>query len=266
MVKQTVRLVLSGLFVGLFVIGCFLCASLSCSTSPNTLHSSSAHSTEKEIISEITQMSVLVLYEESAGSGVLFKCDNKVLVLTAAHVICDGDYSNLATIDKSSFTYATKQIRLAGHKHNSEQVLWASLGTLVTINPDMDYAILEVDIGETSHMRMTSFDISDAEIGEEIFLVGSPMWKVGTVTKGIVCHSHRKLGLPIFGIIEYIQTDAAGGPGSSGGGMFRSSDGVCIGIAVVKDNVLGIMMILPIGTIVQDLAESKLNAIELPCS
>lgn len=175
----------------------------------------------------------LVLYGGSAGSGVLFKNENRVGMLTAAHVISDS-----ANPEKPT-TYGTQVITVVGYKPGTEIILYATTATILRLDPKQDWALLEIAVPHES-MSFATFADRIPKIGEEVWMVGSPLLDVGTLSRGIVCHPDRSPSICSDTSLKFIHTDAVGAGGSSGGGLF-DKNGICIGI-VTRRNPITITM------------------------
>ena len=138
----------------------------------------------------------------SSGSGVIF--DRKGLVITNHHVI------NGAT-----------NIRVTLH----DQRLYTA--EVVASDPRTDLAVLSIN-GEGPFVA-AAFNTADAvQVGQWVVAVGHPFNFPFTVTAGIVSALGRR-GLARNEVQDYIQTDVAVNPGSSGGPLFNV-DGEVVGI------------------------------------
>lgn len=198
---------------------------------------------EKKISVEQMVASVpLVFYGGSAGAGVLFKVGEKVGMITAAHVLSDSD----PDADKQT-TFATKMIHVVGYKPGTEAMEYTTTAKLVTLNPDEDWAVLEI-AEEKEGMKFSSFADHLPHIGEGVWAVGSPMFDAGTVSRGVICHPWRTPAVGGKQKMKFIHTDAAGTMGSSGGGLF-TDDGLCVGIVVRRNPMNDTMYAVPTRTI-----------------
>ena len=146
--------------------------------------------------------SVLIYDDRGGGSGV-FIYDN--VVLTAAHVLKNMDVCSIelndGTILKSSDFY---------------------------IDIEEDVGLIFV---ETDELHIVKISLLSVKLGDTVYLVGAPFNKffAFTLTEGIVSHLDRDL--PDMGWEDLLQTDAEGGPGSSGGPLY-DFEGNLIGIYV----------------------------------
>ena len=136
------------------------------------------------------------------GSGVFIEDD---MILTAAHCL-EGVKTitielNDGTVLKSSDFY---------------------------IDGEEDIGFVFVDANE---LCIAEVSLSDVHIGDTVYLVGRPFDDLFrfSLTKGILSHLDRDL--PNMGWKDLIQTDAEGGPGSSGGPLYNS-DGNLVGMYV----------------------------------
>lgn len=155
-----------------------------------------------DLYENMVNASVLIYNEYGGGSGV-FIYDN--VVLTAAHVLGDMDSCNIEF----------------------------SNGTVLESNDF--YIDDEEDIGfifvKANELHISEVLLSPKNIGDTVYLVGAPFNKIFqfTLTKGILSHLDRDL--PEMGWEDLLQTDAEGGPGSSGGPLY-DFEGRVIGVYV----------------------------------
>jgi serine protease Do len=148
---------------------------------------------------------------EESGSGVLFQLDGQrgVFALTNNHVI-----------DKAAAAQIT--VSLWDGKLLRTAQLWA--------DPESDIAVLRVE-GADGLPVATLGDSDAVRVGQWVLAVGSPFGLNQTVTHGIISARERgqvSLGSTIR-IKDFLQTDAAINPGSSGGPLVNL-DGEVIGI------------------------------------
>lgn len=229
----------------------------SCSSVP---HSVIEH--KSEIITNIVQSTVMVSYTDKIGSGVLFQSNDKSYMLTAAHVLEDSPPMPLLLEQKIAPripTYGTGKIVVIGHKCNTETVEYVSGAKLVFVEPILDVAILELDCVDPS-MSFTKFGNKLPDQGDDIYMCGSPLFENKTLSKGIVCHNRRRFFDPTVEEtpLRFIHVDADGGPGSSGGGLFRCEDGACIGVVVRGNRATGMMYCVFVGDIITSINSSSL--------
>jgi S1-C subfamily serine protease len=148
---------------------------------------------------------------EESGSGVLVRLagQNEVLALTNNHVVADA---------------APRQITVStadGRLFKAERV-WA--------DPESDIAVLRLS-GAGNLPAATLGDSDRVRVGQWVLAIGSPFGLNQTVTHGIISARERgqvSLGSTIR-IKDFLQTDAAINPGSSGGPLFNL-DGEVVGI------------------------------------
>lgn len=138
------------------------------------------------------------------GSGILVSADGKVM--TAAHLV--------QTADEIAAEFLTGEIVRA---------------TIVTTDPAADIALLQLEKVPPKAMVAKLGDSDEAEIGDEIFIVGAPLGLGHTLTVGHISARHRSPTM--YGVArgEFFQTDAAINQGNSGGPMFNMK-GEVIGI------------------------------------
>lgn len=139
----------------------------------------------------------------STGSGVLLSEDGHIL--TNHHVVAGGSDIVVTLQDKRRFP-----------------------ATLLGSDPRTDVAVLHIDAEDEVFAHATLGDSDDVRVGEWVVAIGHPFDFSFTVTAGIVSARGRR-NLNPAEISDFIQTDAAVNPGSSGGPLFNL-DGEVIGI------------------------------------
>ena len=148
---------------------------------------------------------------EESGSGILVRAAGQpnFLVLTNNHVIAQASAEKIT-------------INLADGRIFHPSRVWA--------DPESDVAMLRLDV--VDNLPSASLGDSDrARVGQWVLAIGSPFGLNQTVTHGIVSAKGRgqiSLGSTIR-IKDFLQTDAAINPGSSGGPLVNL-DGEVIGI------------------------------------
>lgn len=139
-----------------------------------------------------------VVYSEESGSGVVVRLEDsgRPVVVTNLHVVADASPREIEIVFADG-TLATP--------------------TRVLSDRDTDLAVLEIGAADAASARMGDSD--DVHVGQWVLAIGSPFGLMQSVTHGIVsAKDRRQLGLPqSMRIKEFIQTDAAINPGSSGG-------------------------------------------------
>jgi S1-C subfamily serine protease len=171
---------------------------------------------------------------EESGSGVIVRVEgqSQALVLTNHHVIAQ------APPERITIHAADGRLLRPGR-------VWA--------DPESDVAVLRLDggqplptvpLGDSDHVR----------VGQWVLAVGSPFGLNQTVTHGII--SARERGQVSLGnsirIKEFLQTDAAINPGSSGGPLVNLNGevvGINTAIASQSGNYSGVSFSIPINLI-----------------
>jgi S1-C subfamily serine protease len=138
--------------------------------------------------------------ERSSGSGVTI--DPAGLVITNAHVIDGASAVRVQTADGDEFD-----------------------AEVVGIDPITDLALLRVHSGRALSAAPLGRS-EDLERGQWVVALGNPLELHHTVTLGIVSAVNRTIS---DDGLEYLQTDAAINPGSSGGALF-DLEGNLVGI------------------------------------
>jgi S1-C subfamily serine protease len=167
-----------------------------------------------DLYENMMNASVMISDNIGGGSGVFIDDD---VILTAGHVLENMNTCNIelsdGTILKSNDFY---------------------------IDNKEDVGFIFVDTDELHIAKISSMP---KNIGDIVFLVGTPYNKFFsfTLTKGIVSHLDRDI--PEMGWKDLLQVDAEGGYGSSGGPLY-DSEGRVIGIYVghAGDGGIGITL------------------------
>ena len=158
---------------------------------------------------------------ESLGSGIVLTADGEVL--TNEHVVRD---------------WARVRARLADGRTYEVTVL----GT----DPPTDLALLQLE-GLDGPLQPAELGDSDAaQVGDWVAAVGNPLGLENTMTRGIIsAKGRRQLQNDPRSYMEFLQTDAAINPGSSGGPLF-DLDGRVVGInAALNKEGQGIAFAIP---------------------
>lgn len=139
--------------------------------------------------------------QTGGGSGCLVSDDG--FILTNYHVIKDADTITTVLNDGREFE-----------------------ATLVGMDPRTDLAVLKIEASDLPFLDFGSSD--DLEIGEWVIAIGNPFALESSLTVGVVSAKGRQ-DLGISTLEDFIQTDAAIGPGNSGGCLLNLN-GEVIGI------------------------------------
>lgn len=149
--------------------------------------------------------------EEESGSGVLIKVEGQrgVLVLTNNHVVADAAPKGIT-------------VSLADDRIVKPAQVWA--------DPESDVALLRLEGLDTAATAPLG-DSDSVRVGQWVLAFGSPFGLNQTVTHGILSARERgQVGLgSTIRIKDFLQTDAAINPGSSGGPLVNL-DGEVIGV------------------------------------
>ena len=128
--------------------------------------------------------------ENSLGSGVIVRPDG--YILTNNHVIAQADQIVVALQD--------------GRRAEA---------TVIGTDPDTDLAVIKIGLKD---LPVLPFKLSGNEVGDVVLAIGNPFGVGQTVTQGIISATGRSdLGINTYE--DFIQTDAAINPGTSGGAL-----------------------------------------------
>lgn len=154
--------------------------------------------------------------ESGIGTGIIISQDGQIL--TNYHVIADSNQIDV-TLNNGQKAQAT----------------------LVGTAPQLDLAVIKIDLGETPLTVAKLGDSDELMVGQKVMAIGNPLAYHNTLSVGVVSSLDRTLedlSLELKGKI--IQTDAAINPGSSGGPLLNSSGevvGINAAIATEGQNV-----------------------------
>jgi S1-C subfamily serine protease len=180
---------------------------------------------------------VPIPYEDkgySLGSG--FLINEGGFILTNAHVIRNAtDIRVVRAKSREEF-----QARIVG-------IDPATDSALIRIEPQPDMQVLQ--LGSSAAL----------EVGEIVMAVGNPLGLNHTVSSGLISAKERLISEDSASLLDYLQTDSAINPGSSGGPLLNlhgqvvgintaiASDAQNIGFAIPIDTIKQVMPILVSG-------------------
>ncbi len=137
-----------------------------------------------KIISQVMPAVVSVQTDKSIGSGAIITNDG--YVITNQHVIEGASIIVVKTFD--------------GQKYNAQ---------VIGQDAAIDIAVLKIE-GSFNGLQFGNSD--NANIGEKVIAVGSPLGLEFTVTEGIISSTNRE-----YSGVQYFQIDVPVNPGNSGG-------------------------------------------------
>jgi len=215
----------------------------------------------QQVVEKVVGSNAVVHYDGMPlGSGIAYRKNGKLYVLTAAHVIEDEleiknrrwcfpnnfvemDFTPKAyepncledTDTPKEKTWGTKEIKVTLFNGALETPITNEKCKLVFNYPDYDLAILEVETEKPLTPLVTGcvFDYNTPRLGVPVYIVGNPSGDWMSITQGIIGNNHRSRESLSEHLPYFYQTDADASPGSSGGGLYRSDTGACIGVVVM---------------------------------
>jgi S1-C subfamily serine protease len=148
-----------------------------------------------------------------------------------------------------------EQIKILTSSGNDHDVL------MVARDPAHDLALLKVDDSSPKNFKVLPVGDSDViDAGDMVIAVGNPLGLGHTVTSGIISQAYENLsGEPgdNEGGVEFIQTDTAINPGSSGGPLI-TLNGACVGVNTAMISVAqGIGFAVPSNKVLEFLDNVK---------
>ena len=148
------------------------------------------------------------------GSGFVYSEDG--YIITNHHVVDDAEIVTITFLDGESYT-----------------------AKIIGTDPDLDLAVLKVEMGSTYIQPIPIGDSSQLKVGEQITAIGNPFGLSGSMTSGIVSQMGRLLPQDSgYSIPDVIQTDAAINPGNSGGPLLNMK-GEVVGINTAIQSATG---------------------------
>jgi serine protease Do len=147
--------------------------------------------------------------EPGLGSGVIVSAAGHIV--TNFHVL-----QNVAVLDH------IPQIAVTTQDHKRYEV------EIVGMDPYVDIAVLRIKGGKGDFPALPFANSDAVRTGESVFAVGNPFGLTGTVTRGIISATQRRLS---DSVSDFIQTDTVINPGNSGGPLVNVH-GEIVGINV----------------------------------
>jgi len=159
--------------------------------------------------------------EEGEASG--FVVDPAGYLITNLHVVENANEVTVALEDGRTFT-----------------------AEVVGVDPALDLAVLKIDASGLTAITWGNSDTLD--VGEMVWAIGNPFGLDQTITSGIVSAKGRR-DLGSSPLQEFLQTDVAINPGSSGGPLVDvNGDVVGINSAIFGHTYQGISFAIPSNT------------------
>ena len=170
--------------------------------------------------------------ELGLGSGVIYRQDG--YIVTNNHVVTAETGQPAASI---TVTLAT------GERFGA---------SLIGRDPLSDLAVIRI---KKSQLPAATFltNMSEVQVGQYAFAVGTPLGLQGSVTMGIVSAMNREVPASgSLGTVDLIQTDAAISPGNSGGALADEQArviGINVAAASIQANAQNIGFAIPADTV-----------------
>lgn len=189
-----------------------------------------------------------LLGETPAGQGSGFVLNEEGEVVTNAHVVSQGEGTELAEADQVFVEFGDRNRVPA-------EVLGA--------DPFADVALLKIDSDELDLVPLRLGDDANLQVGAPVAAIGSPFGEQQSLSVGIVSAIERSVrSLTQFQIENAIQTDAAINPGNSGGPLLDAGANV-IGInqqiETRSDANAGVGFAIPISMIKRSVDQLRTN-------
>lgn len=165
------------------------------------------------------------------GSGVIM--DPRGYVLTNSHVIRDRSNQVLVALADGRTTRAE----------------------IVGNDPETDLAVLKIGLKDLPTIEFGNSD--QLEVGDVVLAIGNPFGLGRTVTQGIISALGRT-AVGLSNIENFIQTDVALNPGSSGGALINTEGqlvGINTGIYTKSGGYQGVSFAIPINAAVNILQQ-----------
>lgn len=162
--------------------------------------------------------------QSASGSGVVLRADG--LIITNNHVVSNAQKIIVALTD--------------GRRLEAR---------LIAASPNDDFAVLQVDPGETPLHAIQLGDSNNLKTGERVLAVGNPFGLGQTLTVGNVSMVNRTIKDGGRVLKDLIQTDAPINPGNSGGALVNMEGelvGICTAILSPTGASIRIGFALPV--------------------
>ena len=170
--------------------------------------------TEESVVQVNVRTTDGLYYLGNMGSGFVYSEDG--YIITNHHVVDDAEIVTITFLDGESYT-----------------------AKIIGTDPDLDLAVLKVEMGSTYIQPIPIGDSSQLKVGEQITAIGNPFGLSGSMTSGIVSQMGRLLPQDSgYSIPDVIQTDAAINPGNSGGPLLNMK-GEVVGINTAIQSATG---------------------------
>ena len=202
-----------------------------------------------DLATRLQTNSVTLHARGSQGSGVLITRDNLNFVLTAAHVV--EDCRQVLTLSDNKSGSKKLVTKFEPVKIIKELYVNGKSVGITSVDADV-LAYSSADFGHDLALLKLRYKITDDSVvfysekeipsaGVELIHVGSLLGQDGSnsYVRGVVSQIGRVLFDRVFD-----QTDVAGFPGSSGGGLFLASDGRYMG-CLVRGAAAGFILYVP---------------------
>jgi serine protease Do len=159
-------------------------------------------------------------YRDHAGQGSGVIIDAAGYIVTNQHVVRDAEQIRVSLSDGRSL-----------------------VGKLIGTDEETDLAVIRIQAEKLIAAEWGESD--DLAVGAFVWAVGSPFGLQSTVTGGIVSAKHRA-GMAGTPYQDFLQTDCAVNPGSSGGPLMNTQ-GKIVGIntAIVGESYQGVSFAIP---------------------
>lgn len=176
------------------------------------LFSVTATAEDYSVLYEKTSPSVVTIYvmtsdkgviSRGIGSGIVISADT---ILTAAHVVSTSVKIKVSFMDGSVID-----------------------AEVIAIEELTDIAVIKLSEPKPDAVLATIADSSKVKVGQPVFVIGSPIGNVGSLSAGHVSRIATREVPQLSGPLMYVQTDASINSGNSGGGLFNA-DGHVIGV------------------------------------
>lgn len=182
--------------------------------------------TLKEIISSVSQKVVMIETEDgSLGSGFLY--NDRGDILTNAHVVAGYKDVTVTTSDSVKMD-----------------------GKVIGIGEETDVAVVRVpDLEKVEPLKLKLK--AEAEIGDQVLALGSPLGLQNTVTTGIVSGVDRTFDIAPYYYEGLYQISAPIAPGNSGGPLVDQTTGEVLGINSAVTDEGGIGFSIPVTSVIE---------------
>lgn len=117
------------------------------------------------------------------------------------------------------------QVKVLSIAENGDESTTTYKAEFIGGSHERDIAVLRIETNDELQTATWMENSDELKVGSEVVAIGNPTGTLGgTVTRGIVSATSRKINVENIGSMDLIQMDAAINSGNSGGGLFYTRE------------------------------------------